>query len=149
MLTIRLRRQGARNNPFYRVVLNDSRRTPRARALEELGYYDPTRNPKVLSLKEERIEHWVGQGAIVSETLKKLRKKGVSAEAVALKGLAAPAASVPEVAEEAPAVEAAADETPAEEASEVEAAPADAAPAEETPAAEEASAEEPAQAEEA
>lgn len=80
MLTIRLRRQGARNNPFYRVVLSDSRRTPRATALEELGYYDPTRSPKVLSLKEDRIDYWVGQGAQVSETITKLRKKDFSSD---------------------------------------------------------------------
>jgi len=51
--------------------------------LEELGYYDPTRRPKVLSLKEERIDYWVSQGAIVSETLTKLRRKDFAADAEA------------------------------------------------------------------
>ena len=46
MLTIRLRRMGARNNPFFRVVVSDSRNTPTAAAVEEIGHYDPTKNPR-------------------------------------------------------------------------------------------------------
>ena len=99
------------------MVLNDSRRTPRARALEELGYYDPTRNPKVLSLKEDRIAHWVSEGAIVSETVAKLRKKGVSGEAAPAKNVTAAPAPVEEAVAE-PAAEAAAPEASSEEAAE-------------------------------
>ena len=51
MLKIRLRRMGARNRPYYRIVVSDSRRTARAEVLEELGSYDPVVNPPVLSLR--------------------------------------------------------------------------------------------------
>ena len=122
MLTIRLRRQGARNNPFYRVVLSDSRRTPRATALEELGYYDPTRSPKVLSLKEERIDYWVSQGAQVSETLTKLRKKDFS---LGSSGAGSEAAVETEAKTAEPAAAEAVEETASEEAAETEAAATD------------------------
>ena len=52
MLMIRLRRMGARNRPYYRVVVSDSRRTARAEVLEELGSYDPVPSPPALSLDE-------------------------------------------------------------------------------------------------
>ena len=51
MLKIRLRRMGARNRPYYRIVVSDSRRTARAEVLEELGSYDPVLNPPALSLQ--------------------------------------------------------------------------------------------------
>ena len=53
MLTIRLRRMGARNNPFYRVVVSDSRNTPTASAVEEIGHYDPTKNPAKVTIDTE------------------------------------------------------------------------------------------------
>ena len=81
MLKIRLRRQGSRNSPFYRIVLSDSRSTPFATAVEELGYYDPTKTPAVISLKEERIDHWVAQGAQLSPTVAKLRTRNGQEEA--------------------------------------------------------------------
>ena len=54
MLKIRLRRMGARNSPHYRIVVSDSRRTARAEVLEELGSYDPKREPTVISFDQER-----------------------------------------------------------------------------------------------
>jgi small subunit ribosomal protein S16 len=54
MLKIRLRRMGARNSPHYRIVVSDSRSTARAEVLEELGSYDPKREPTVISFDEER-----------------------------------------------------------------------------------------------
>ena len=118
MLKIRLRRQGSRNSPFYRIVLSDSRSTPRASAVEELGYYDPTKSPAVISLKEERIEHWVGQGAQLSPTVAKLRTRIGTEEAAATEAPKAKAEKQ-EKAEAAPAEEAAAEE--AEVAAEAEA----------------------------
>jgi small subunit ribosomal protein S16 len=76
MLKIRLRRMGARNSPFFRVVVADGRRVPTASALEELGHYDPTREPAGLSVDRERIEYWVARGAQVSETVKTLLARG-------------------------------------------------------------------------
>jgi len=72
MLKIRLRRMGARNSPFYRVVVSDSRRVPTASAVEEVGHYDPTKNPAKVSIDAARVEYWVGKGAQLSPTVKKL-----------------------------------------------------------------------------
>jgi small subunit ribosomal protein S16 len=75
MLTIRLRRMGARNNPFYRVVVSDSRNTPTASALEEIGYYDVTKNPAQVHIDAARADYWVGRGAQMSPTVTKLLKQ--------------------------------------------------------------------------
>ena len=72
MVKIRLRRMGARNRPFYRVVVSDSRRTPRAPAIDVLGYYDPCKNPAVVKIDREKVDYWVGRGAQLSATVKQL-----------------------------------------------------------------------------
>jgi small subunit ribosomal protein S16 len=72
MLMIRLRRMGARNRPYYRVVVSDSRRTPTASAIEELGSYDPRLEPPQLTVDRDRLGHWVQNGARVSVTVQKL-----------------------------------------------------------------------------
>lgn len=72
MLKIRLRRMGATNHPFYRVVVSDSRDVPTAAALEELGHYDPTKNPAKVTIDAERAQYWVSRGAQVSPTVKRL-----------------------------------------------------------------------------
>ncbi|HXU45091.1 MAG TPA: 30S ribosomal protein S16 [Thermoanaerobaculia bacterium] len=75
MVKIRLRRMGARNAPFYRVVVSDSRQTPTARAVEEIGWYDPTKQPAQMKIDGERMQYWVGQGAQLSPSVKKLFAK--------------------------------------------------------------------------
>jgi small subunit ribosomal protein S16 len=72
MLKIRLRRMGARNRPYYRIVVSDSRRTTRAEVLEELGSYDPIARPAAVSIDVKRARHWIGQGAAVSPTVRSL-----------------------------------------------------------------------------
>lgn len=72
MLTIRLRRMGARNNPFFRVVVSDSRNVPTAAAVEEIGHYNPTKQPAQVTIDTARADYWVGKGAQVSPTVKKL-----------------------------------------------------------------------------
>lgn len=72
MLMIRLRRMGARNAPFYRVVVSDSRSVPTAAAVEELGHYNPTKNPAQVTIDADRVQHWVGKGAQLSPTVKRL-----------------------------------------------------------------------------
>jgi len=72
MLMIRLRRMGARNRPYYRIVVSDSRRTARAEVLEELGSYDPVPSPGPLSLDRQRARYWIDRGARVSPTVKSL-----------------------------------------------------------------------------
>ena len=76
MRKIRLRRMGARNNPFYRVVVSDSRQVPTASAVEEVGWYDPTKNPAQMKIDAERVDYWVGRGAQLSPTVAKLLAQG-------------------------------------------------------------------------
>ena len=72
MVKIRLRRMGARNRPYYRIVVSDSRRTARAEVLEELGSYDPVVSPAVLSFDRDRARFWVSKGASLSPTVASL-----------------------------------------------------------------------------
>ncbi len=72
MVKIRLRRMGARNSPFYRVVVSDSRRVPTGSALEEIGHYDPRKNPAEVKIDLDRVQFWVSRGAQLSDTVKKL-----------------------------------------------------------------------------
>jgi small subunit ribosomal protein S16 len=72
MLKLRLRRMGARNRPYYRVVVSDSRLTARAKVLEELGSYDPVAGADSFSVDRERARYWIGRGAAVSSTVRSL-----------------------------------------------------------------------------
>lgn len=72
---IRLRRQGAKKAPFYRVVVADSRSPRDGRCIEELGYYNPVSNPVELKIDEEKALKWLKTGAEPSETVKVLLKK--------------------------------------------------------------------------
>ncbi len=75
MLKIRLRRVGGTNAPAYRIVVSDSRRTPTAKVVEELGHYDPTKNPPLLRLDREKAKAWIAKGAEASETVRRLIAK--------------------------------------------------------------------------
>lgn len=72
MLKIRLRRMGATNKAFYRVIVSDSRRAPTSSALEEVGIYDPRQSPPRIQLDRERIDYWVGKGAQLSDTVRQI-----------------------------------------------------------------------------
>lgn len=72
MLKLRLRRMGARNRPYYRVVVSDSRLTARAKVLEELGSYDPVAGAESFSVDRDRARYWIGRGAAVSPTVRSL-----------------------------------------------------------------------------
>ena len=121
---------GARNNPFYRLVVADSRFATTGRYLEVLGWYDPKQAENNFSVKIDRVDHWLGTGAQMSATAKSLIKKARAGEGVAPGGAPeeklvdtqALLDAVPEKVEEpAPAVEEAAEDVPAEEAAEEEA----------------------------
>ena len=75
MLKIRLRRMGNRHRPFYRVVVSDGRSVPTSSAVEEIGYYDPRQSPSLIKIDTERVDHWVGKGAKMSDTVEKLVRK--------------------------------------------------------------------------
>ena len=76
---IRLKRQGRRKRPFYRVIAIDSRSHREGREIERLGWYDPVKEGLSVEFKEDRIFHWLGQGAIPTDTVNSLmRKKGLA-----------------------------------------------------------------------
>jgi small subunit ribosomal protein S16 len=76
MLKIRLRRAGSKHAPFYRVVVSDSQKTPSAATVEQIGYYNPTKNPAQVDIDKERVNFWVEKGAQLSSTVKSLLKRG-------------------------------------------------------------------------
>ncbi len=74
MVKIRLKRMGANKKPFYRIVVADSRSPRDGRFIEEIGYYNPISNPKVVKINEEKAVKWLGTGAQPTETVKNLFK---------------------------------------------------------------------------
>ena len=81
MVKIRLRRMGAKKAPFYRVVVADSRFPRDGRFIEVLGNYDPSQNPAVVNVDEEKVLDWMGKGAQLTDTVKNLfSKKGLMAK---------------------------------------------------------------------
>ena len=168
-LKIRLARGGAKKRPYYRIVIADVRSPRDGRFIEKVGTYNPLLkkdDANRITLNEERIKHWLGNGAVPTDRVARFlgsaniiempaqrnnpdkakpkakaqerMREAEEAKVAATEAAAAPAEEAP--AEEAPAEEVAAEEAPAEEAA-AEEAPAEEAPAEEA-AAEEAPAEE-------
>lgn len=72
---IRLRRMGAKKAPFYRVVVADSRYPRDGRFIEEIGYYDPTKEPSVVKIDAEKAQQWIKNGAQPTDTVKVILKK--------------------------------------------------------------------------
>lgn len=72
---IRLRRMGAKKAPFYRIVVADSRFPRDGRFIEQVGYYDPTKNPVVVKLEEDKVKKWLENGAQPTDTVRSLLKK--------------------------------------------------------------------------
>ncbi|MBR3147678.1 MAG: 30S ribosomal protein S16 [Eubacterium sp.] len=75
MVKIRLKRMGGHKNPFYRVIVADSRNARDGRFIEELGYYDPMVEPPVIKLDAEKAKKWLSTGAKPSDTARALLKK--------------------------------------------------------------------------
>lgn len=75
---IRLRRMGAKKAPFYRVVVADSRYPRDGRFIEEVGTYDPTKNPSEFNVDVEKAKKWLANGAQPTDTVRALMKlKGI------------------------------------------------------------------------
>lgn len=72
---IRLRRMGAKKAPFYRIVVADSRSPRDGRFIDEIGTYDPTREPAAIEIDAEKAKKWIGTGAQPSDTVRSLFKK--------------------------------------------------------------------------
>ena len=110
MVKIRLKRMGAHKKPFYRVVVADSRTARNGKFIEELGYYDPLKNPAEIKIDTEKAAKWLAEGAQPTDTVKALLEKaGVTSGKKAAK--AAKTAKAEEVVEE--VAEAAAEEADA------------------------------------
>ena len=76
MVKIRLKRMGMKKEPFYRIVVTDSRSPRDGRFIEEIGYYNPMTEPVTLKFNEERAKYWVATGAQPTDTTRALLKKG-------------------------------------------------------------------------
>lgn len=76
MVVIRLARGGSKHRPFFNVVVTDSRNRRDGRFIERVGFYNPVANEKQerVRLNTERLNHWIAQGAQVSEAVTKLVK---------------------------------------------------------------------------
>ena len=75
MVKIRLRRMGAKKAPFYRVVVADSRFARDGRFIEEIGYYDPTKEPSVVKIDAEKAKQWLDNGAQPTDAVREILKK--------------------------------------------------------------------------
>ena len=71
---IRLSRIGKKNMSFYRIVVTNKRSKQNGKYIEKIGFYDPMANPHKLKIDKERLQHWLDQGAQLSEGFRKLLK---------------------------------------------------------------------------
>lgn len=75
---IRLRRMGAKKNPFYRIIVADSRSPRDGRFIEEIGYYNPLTEPKTVKIDDEKATKWLNNGAKPTDTVDRLfRENGI------------------------------------------------------------------------
>ena len=75
MVKIRLKRMGAHKKPFYRVVVADSRTPRNGKFIEEIGTYDPLKDPAEIKIDVEAAEKWLANGAQPTDTVRALLKK--------------------------------------------------------------------------
>lgn len=74
MVKIRLKRMGQKKAPFYRIVVSDSRSPRDGRFIEEIGTYDPTKDPSEIHVKEEAAKKWLANGAQPTAAVEKIFK---------------------------------------------------------------------------
>ena len=72
MLAIRMRRAGAKNRPFFRIVVTEAKSAREGRFVEVLGHYDPRTKPETVKIDRERLAHWSKSGANPSDTVRTL-----------------------------------------------------------------------------
>ena len=78
---IRLKRMGSKKNPFYRLVVADSRKPRDGRFIEEIGYYNPLTEPKILRVDADKANSWIKNGAKPTDTVERLFKENAVYEA--------------------------------------------------------------------
>jgi small subunit ribosomal protein S16 len=89
LLAIRLMRMGAKKRPSYRIVVKEKQSKRDGACLENLGTYDPTRQPAEIKLKAERVRYWIAKGARPTDTVRQLIKQAAKAESAAAETQAA------------------------------------------------------------
>ena len=80
MVKIRLKRMGAHKKPFYRVVVADSRTPRNGKFIEEIGNYDPLKDPSEIIIDNEAAKRWLANGAQPTDTVRALLKKSGAIE---------------------------------------------------------------------
>ncbi|MDR0490117.1 MAG: 30S ribosomal protein S16 [Oscillospiraceae bacterium] len=75
MVKIRLRRMGAKKNPYYRIVVADALSPRDGRCIEEIGTYNPLTSPSEIKVDTERAQYWIKNGAQPTDTVRGLLKK--------------------------------------------------------------------------
>src|SRR5919112_2038839 len=83
MVVIRMRKMGSKKRPFFRVVVTDSRIARDSSFVEIVGHYNPRTKPAKVEIDRERIDHWVGKGAQLSDTVRTLLKRHTTVPASA------------------------------------------------------------------
>ena len=83
MLAIRLMRTGAKKRPSYRIVVKEKQSKRDGAFLENLGTYNPTREPAEINLKAERVRYWIEKGAQPTDTVRQIIKQAAKAKAAA------------------------------------------------------------------
>jgi small subunit ribosomal protein S16 len=103
-VSIRLRREGAKNRPYYKVVVADSRSPRDGKFIELIGTYDPKKPGDNSTIKLDRAEFWISKGAQASDTVRSLikKKKKRGATPVAAPGMPAAGAATSEASAETP-----------------------------------------------
>ncbi len=89
MLAIKLMRTGAKKRPSYRIVVKEKQSKRDGACLENLGTYNPTRQPAEINLKAERVQYWIAKGAQPTDTVRRLIKQAAKAQAAAESEVAA------------------------------------------------------------
>ncbi len=75
MVKIRLTRMGARNRPFYRVVVADSKARRDGPFIEIVGYYDPKKEPSEIKIDADKVKYWIERGAQPTDSVKRLLQR--------------------------------------------------------------------------
>ena len=75
MVKLRLKRMGAKKSPFYRIVASDSKTRRDGREIETIGTYDPTKNPAIVQIDEEKAIKWLKDGAVATDTVRSILSK--------------------------------------------------------------------------
>lgn len=72
---VRLSRMGRKKQPFYRIVVTDSRKRRDSGWIESIGYYNPLKDPEIVKVDEERLQYWKSVGAKVSQRVERITSK--------------------------------------------------------------------------